>query len=291
MQKSEAFEKTLKAGEILKKVVDEAKEKIRPGVKILEVAEFIEKRTEELGAKPAFPCNLSINSDAAHFTPKANDGRVFKEGDLVKLDYGVHIDGHIADMAISVDLGNHSELIKAAKEAVEAALDLVRAGVKTSELGGVIEDTIKSYGFKPIVNLTGHGLQPYSVHAPPTILNYSSMKGTELKSGMIVAIEPFATDGVGRVVERRECEIYSLVSVKSIRMRQAKELMEEIANRYKTLPFARRWIKASEIFFSKLVKDGVLKGYPVLCEAGNGKVSQWEHTVIVEEGGATVVTK
>ncbi|MCS7121820.1 MAG: type II methionyl aminopeptidase [Archaeoglobaceae archaeon] len=288
---NEAIEKTLKAGEILKKVVEEAKEKIKPGIKILEVAEFIERRTEELGAKPAFPCNLSINSDAAHFTPKANDNRVFKEGDLVKLDYGVHLDGYIADMAISVDLGDHSDLIKAAREAVEAAVEIVKAGTSTSKLGEVIESTIKSYGYRPIVNLTGHGLQPYSVHSPPSIPNYASQKGFELEEGMIIAIEPFATNGVGRVVERKECEIYSLTSIRSIRMKQAKELMDEISKKYRSLPFARRWIKVSEIIFSKLIKEGVLRSYPVLYEVSNGKVSQWEHTVIVEKDGALLVTR
>ncbi len=284
-------DKTLEAGRILKRVVEEAVEKIKPGVRILEVAEFVERRIEELGAKPAFPCNLSMNSDAAHFTPKPNDERVFKEGDLVKLDAGAHVDGNIADMAVSVDLGDHGDLIKAAKEAVDAAIDVAKAGVSTSKLGEAIEDTIKSYGYRPVVNLTGHGLQPYVVHAPPNVPNHAAGRGVTLEEGMVIAIEPFATDGVGKVGERSECEIFSLISLKPVRMKPARQLMKDVAERFKTLPFARRWLSAPEIIISRLVREGVFRAYPVLSEVSGGTVSQWEHTVIVEEGGVRVVTK
>lgn len=287
----EALEKTIKAGEILKQVVKSAEEKVAVGAKLIEVAEFIENKIIELGAKPAFPCNISINSDAAHFTPAKNDERVFKKGDLVKIDIGAHIDGYIADMAISIDLGDHSELIKASKEAVFNAIDAVKAGVDTAKLGKIIEDTIRSYGFRPVVNLTGHGLLPYIAHAPPSIYNYATQRGIELKEGMIIAIEPFATNGAGRVAERGECEIYSLLNPKPVRVKVLRDMLSEINEKYKTLPFAKRWLtKAPEIFISKLVREGVLRDYPVLCEVSGGIVSQWEHTVIVEKDSARVVT-
>lgn len=286
----EAIEKTLRAGEVLKKVAKEAEEKVRVGAKILEVAEFIENRILELGAKPAFPCNLSINSNAAHFTPAKGDERTFREGDLVKIDIGAHIDGYIADMAISVDLGDHGDLIEASKEAVFNALDKIKAGVDTAELGRVIEETIRSHGFKPVVNLTGHGLLPYLAHAPPSIYNYATHRGVELKEGMVIAIEPFATNGVGRVAERGECEIYSLVNPKPLRLRELRKVVQEISERFKTLPFAKRWLEVSDLFLAKLVREGVLREYPVLSEVSNGVVSQWEHTVIVEKDSCRVVT-
>ncbi|MDI9610748.1 MAG: type II methionyl aminopeptidase [Archaeoglobaceae archaeon] len=291
MVEQEGLEKTIKAGEILKEVVKSLEEKVVVGAKLLEVAEFAEKKIIELGAKPAFPCNISINSDAAHFTPAKNDDRVFKKGDLVKIDLGAHIDGYIADMAISIDLGDHSELIKASKEAVFNAINEIKAGIDTAKLGKIIEDTIRGYGFKPIVNLTGHGLMPYIAHAPPSIYNYATQRGIELKEGMIIAIEPFATNGVGRVAERGECEIYSLLNPKSARLKMVREMLNEIIEKYKTLPFAKRWLsKAPEIFISKLVREGVLRDYPVLSEVSGGIVSQWEHTVIVEKDSARVVT-
>ena len=283
--------KTIKAGEILQEVVSKAVELIKPGEKLLHVAEFVEKGITERGALPAFPCNISINSDAAHFTPKKGDNREFQNGDVVKLDVGAHIDGYIADMAVTVDLGDNSDLVDAAKEALKAAIETVRAGVSTTKIGEAIENTIKEYGFKPIVNLTGHGLLPYIAHAPPSIYNYAAKKGVELKEGMIIAIEPFATDGEGMVSERNECEIYSLINPKPVRMKPAREIISFASEKYRTLPFAKRWLpKAPEIILSKMVKDGILRAYPVLAEVSGGIVSQWEHTLIVEEDGAKIVT-
>ncbi len=284
------LEKYLEAGKIAKQVREEAVKLIKPGVKLLEVAEFVEGRIRELGGEPAFPCNISVNSDAAHFTPKANDERVFGEGDVVKLDIGVHVDGYIADTAVTVDLGDHEDLVKAAEEALRKAIEVVHAGVNTAEISNAIYETITEFGFKPIINLTGHGLDHYLAHAPPTIYNFRVEKGVELKEGTVIAIEPFVTNGVGKVAERGECEIYSLIAVKPVRMRQARQLMEEILKKYKTLPFAKRWVKASGVILAKLVREGVLRAYPVLTEISKGLVSQAEHTVIVEENGARVIT-
>jgi len=284
------LEKYEKAGEILRKVKEEVVKLVKPGVKLLDVAEFVEKRIIELGGKPAFPCNISINSDAAHFTPKKNDERIFREGDVVKIDIGAHIDGYIADTAITIDLGDHDDLVECAKRALENAIEVVHAGVSTAEIGAAIEDTIREFGFKPVVNLTGHGLEPYLAHAPPTIYNVRMEKGVELKEGMVIAIEPFATNGVGRVAERGECEIFSLIAVKKLRLKQEREFVEHIINEYRTLPFARRWVNVSDVILARLVKQGVLRAYPVLTEVGKGLVSQFEHTVIVEEDRGRVIT-
>ncbi|MEM2550327.1 MAG: type II methionyl aminopeptidase [Nitrososphaerota archaeon] len=291
---SEAEEKTIKAGEILKKVLKEAEEKVFVGAKILDVAEFIEGRIVELGAKPAFPVNVSINSDAAHFTPAKGDERVFKKGDLVKIDAGAHIDGFIADMAISIDLGENTELIKASKEALMNAIDAVKAGIDTAKLGKIIEETIKKHGFKPVVNLTGHGLLPYIAHAPPSIYNYATQRGVVLEEGDIIAIEPFATNGAGLVTDSSEAYIFRYLSPKKAKKFE-RELLATIWNRFRSLPFCDRWVR--DIIpgetLPKLIElshIGSLYGYHVLVERGRGLVAQSEHTVIVCEDGVEVIT-
>jgi methionyl aminopeptidase len=286
----ERFEKTIKAGEVLRQVREEVRPRIKPGVKLLEVAEFVENRIRELGAEPAFPVNISINADAAHFTPKKNDERAFKEGDLVKIDIGAHIDGFIADTAFTIDLGDHEELVKAAEDALKRAIEVVEPGIETSVIGAAIEEAIKEFDFRPIVNLTGHGFLPYVAHAPPTIYNFKTDRGVKVEEGMIFAIEPFATNGAGKVAERGEVEIYSVVAAKPTRMKMARELLKEV-EKYKTLPFAKRWLtKAPEVILSKLVREGILRSYPVLTEINRGLVSQAEHTIIVESNRARIVT-
>ncbi len=285
------IEKYIQAGEILRKVKEEVRGKIKVGAKMLEIAEFAENRIRELGAKPAFPCNISVNENAAHCTPSKEDESVLKEGDIVKVDLGSHIDGYIADSAFTIDLGDNSELVKASEEALKNAIEIIEPGVMTNEIGEVIERTVKDFGFNPVYNLTGHGLDRYITHAEPTIYNYKTKKGVKLEEGMVIAIEPFVTNGVGKVAERNVVEIYSIVSPKKVRMKIARDLIREITERYKTLPFAKRWLEnPREIILAKLVREKVLRAYPVLTEISHGLVSQSEHTVIVREDGAEIIT-
>lgn len=280
----------LTAGEILATVREEAKEKIKQGVRLLDVAEFVEQRTVELGGGPAFPCNISRNDEAAHATPRAGDEEVFGE-DMVKLDLGVHVNGYIADAAVTVDLSGNPDLVKASEEALDAAIDTIRAGVNTAEIGAVIEDTIRGYGFKPITNLTGHGLARYLPHTPPSIPNRHVSHGVELELGEIIAVEPFATDGTGKISDGLLTEIFQVVHNKPVRMPAARKLLKEI-QKYRTLPFARRWLNSPKLDLSlmQLERTGLITSYPVLKEVGGGLVSQAEHTVMVTEDGCEIIT-
>jgi len=288
----EVLEKYLKAGEILSRVRSEAKDKIQVGSSLLEVAEFVENRTIELGADgSAFPCNISRNDEAAHATPMAGDETVFGE-DVVKLDIGVHVDGYIADSAITVDLtGKHGDLVKASEAALYAAIDIVKSGVNTAQIGGVIEDTIVNLGFRPIINLTGHGVARYIAHTHPSIPNRHIDHGSVLQAGDVIAIEPFATDGAGKIVDGSWSEIFSVIGNKPVRLPAARNLLKEIEP-YQMLPFAKRWLKTEKLDFAlmQLAKSGVITSYPVLKEVAGGMVSQAEHTLIVTDDGCKVTT-
>ena len=288
----EIITKYVQAGEILSTVREEAKDKIKVGASLLNVAEFVEQKTIELGGMPAFPCNISRNEEAAHATPSAGDETIFGK-DVVKLDLGVHVDGYIADSAISVDLtGNNQDLVKASEEALYAAIDIVKSGVDTAKLGAVIEDTINGYDLKPIVNLTGHGLAQYMTHTPPSIPNRHIGQGTILNQGDIIAIEPFATDGVGKITDGSWAQIYHMISDRPVRMPAARKLLKEI-KQYKTLPFAKRWLTSDKLDLSlmQLERSGVITSYPVLQEVSGGLVSQAEHTIIVTDDGCEITTQ
>ncbi|MCD4703689.1 MAG: type II methionyl aminopeptidase [Methanosarcinaceae archaeon] len=288
----EIITKYVQAGEILSTVREEAKDKIKVGASLLNVAEFVEQKTIELGGMPAFPCNISRNEEAAHATPSAGDETIFGK-DVVKLDLGVHVDGYIADSAISVDLtGNNQDLVKASEEALYAAIDIVKSGVDTAKLGAVIEDTINGYDLKPIVNLTGHGLAQYMTHTPPSIPNRHIGQGTILNQGDIIAIEPFATDGVGKIADGSWAQIYHMISDRPVRMPAARKLLKEL-EQYKTLPFAKRWLTSDKLDLSlmQLERSGVITSYPVLQEVSGGLVSQAEHTIIVTDDGCEITTQ
>ncbi len=285
----EIIEKYRKAGKILSEVRAESVKKVEVGASLLSVAESTENLIREKGGEPAFPVNISRNDEAAHSTPTFNDRSVFGK-DMVKLDIGVHIDGYIADTAVTVDLSGNPELVKASESALAEAIKFIHAGVNTSDIGAVIEDAIGSFGYKPVGNLTGHGLAQYIQHAPPAIPNRRMPHGVVLEEGDIVAIEPFATDGAGRIHDAGNAEIYHLLSPRPVRHPSARALLQKI-EKYKTLPFAKRWL-GDNIDFAmvQLVKANIIQPYPILKEIKGGLISQAEHTIMVTADGCEVMT-
>jgi len=288
----EMIDRYKQSGRLAKKILQKGARMIVPGASLAEVADCICTMIHEEGAAIAFPPNLSLNEAAAHDTAGPSDDRMFSDGDLVKLDIGIHIDGCIADTALTVDLGDQPLLVEASRAALNAALSLARPGVRAGEIGAAVQEAIVSRGFRPVVNLTGHGLDLYSLHASPSVPNTGSGGGTLLKEGMAIAIEPFASTGHGRVTEGSRVEIFSQIAVKPVRIPAGRKILEEIRDR-RGLPFARRWLKTdrADLALTALIRQGVLRSYPVLQDIPGSLVSQAEHTIIVTDEGCIVTTE
>jgi len=287
----EIFDKYRQAGRILSSVVNDAAKQIKTGEKLLSVALFVEKEIKKRGAEPAFPCNISLNDEAAHRTPFPEEETVFTD-EVVKLDAGAHIDGYIADMAVTIDLSGRSEdLKKSAEDALDDVIKIIRAGITTGEIASVIDETISSYGYNPVADLTGHGLEEYNAHADPNIPNKRIKDGVTLKSGQVIAVEPFATDGIGKTKKSSFIEIYQLIRLKPVRLESMRQIMSEV-EKYKTLPFARRWLSSSsDVLINRLVNEGILHPFNLLKEKSGGLVTQAEHTLIVLEDGCEITTR
>jgi len=289
---SEQYEKCREAGEILAQVRDEAAGRVEVGVSHLEIAQWAEDKIRELGGKPAFPVNISIDEEAAHATPERDDDATFGE-EMINLDIGVHVDGWLADTAVTVDLSGQDELAEAPAEALDAALEVAGPGVDVGRIGAAVEEVIEGYGYNPVVNLTGHGLGHWEQHTQPNIPNREVAQGATLDVGDVVAIEPFATDGRGKVQEGADEEIFALEREGSVRNRQARQVLEQITEEYRTLPFAARWLDSprAEMALRRLKQQDIVHGYPVLKEQDGAYVSQKEHTVIITEDGCEVTTR
>jgi methionyl aminopeptidase len=290
--KDDVFDKYRTAGTLAARILREGAQGIRPEASYLELVESIEARVKEEGAELAFPLNLSLNEDAAHDTASWGDERIFKKGDVAKLDLGVQIDGYIADTATTVDLGNNSLLLDASSEALEAAIRAIKPGAAAGTLGAAVQKEIESRGYRPIANLTGHGLDRYVLHRSPTIPNIGVNGGVVLEEGMAFAIEPFATTGSGHVGEKGRMEIFSQISAKPIRIPAGRTILEKVRDRH-GLPFSRRWLgeKKLDLALPALVRSGNLHAYPVLSDIAGSLVSQHEHTVIVTSDGCIVTTR
>lgn len=295
----EELEFLIRAGRIAAKARNEGARLIKPGVKVIEVCEKVEEIITSEGAKPAFPCNLSINFEAAHYSPIIDDEKIIPEGAVVKLDVGAQLNGYITDTATTVVLDDkYQKLADAAHDALVAAISNFRPGVSLGEIGRAIEKVIKMYGFKPIRNLGGHLIRRYELHAGIFVPNVADRNLWKLQKGQVFAIEPFATNGGGEVVEGKEVTIYALknYSEKGLTQREL-IILKEIYNRFYTLPFSERWLrdlmKPNEIreILRNLVRKNILRQYPILIESKKGIVTQFEHTVYVDSDKAIVLTE
>ncbi|MEM2962953.1 MAG: type II methionyl aminopeptidase [Candidatus Anstonellales archaeon] len=288
-----------KANKIAYSIRQDAKKLIMPGASTIDIAESLEKMIFDAQAKPAFPVNISINEIAAHATPEASSTLLIGEKDLVKIDLGVHINGCIADTAFTVDLSEeHGKLVEASEKALDEAIASIRPGKKTGEIGQIIQKTITSFGFKPIENLTGHMLQPYTLHAGPEIPNIAVSGGYEFKEGDFFAIEPFASTGSGRVHDTDQIEIFQVMKLTNTRLRTSKQLLSYLIENYLTLPFAQRWISGKfqshlilHASLRDLMNNSAIQPFPILSDEKGSYVSQSEVTIVIEKDGARVLTK
>lgn len=274
---------------------------LKPGARFLDIAIDIENKIKNNGADLAFPVNIALNTLAAHYSPRHDDTTIFQKGDIVKLDVGVHINGYIADTAITIELETHAydTMIKASSEALTKSISILNTETPLSEVGKTIENAITSYGYRPIHNLMGHGLNRYVLHSGVSIPNVGALGGkTKLKDGDVVAIEPFATNGAGYVISGEGSNIYlcnNSLKTKFIRDKKTKILFEKMIINYKTLPFSERsyydmFPNEGDIALKKLSFLGLIKHYSQLIEAKGGMVTQKEHTVIIKEDGCEVIT-
>jgi len=305
MDKSE-IDSYIRAGEIAKKVKVFARELIKPGMKLIDIAEAVDAKILELGGEFAFPVNLSLNEVAAHYTP-APGGESLAEG-ILKVDIGVAVDGFIADTAFSLDLtddGRFGEMIALNKEILRKASEVVRVGMEVRDVGEAVQDTLEVWNtsgekkvesrknYVIIRSLSGHALGQDMIHAGLTISNYRNDNETKLDD-VAFAIEPFVTTGVGDIFEGKGGGIYILNSDGQVRDRDAREVLEFVREEYGTRPFCARWLAKAgfgrlKFVLGILVKQGILHEYPMLIEKSRKPVSQAENTFLIS-GGEVICT-
>lgn len=302
-----------KAGKIVKEVRELAVAEVHEGMKVLSLINLIESEIKKRGGFPAFPCNISINEVTAHYTSPPGDETILKDGDLVKIDLGAHVDGFIADSATSVIVGSgeghyqsgdkvytldkQTKLIETANQALEVAISNVRAGAEVGKIGEAVEEYVKSQGLLPVANLTGHSMDRWILHSRLSIPNVKEKNHHQLEEGDVLAIEPFVTDGIGVVGDMKDTFIFRFLRDRPLRLAPARKLLDVIKLKYATLPFAERWlheepgIRQIKPAMRQLISSRAIYPYHVLREKSGARVAQAEHTVIVETDGCSIITE
>jgi len=294
MLTSEELSKLRKAGEVAAAARSKGMDMVRAGVKLYDVAQEVEGYIRSKGCGLAFPCNISINEVAAHYTPCVNDTKVFQTGDVVKVDCGAEVDGLVGDTAGTVEVGTkkYRSLVETSKRARDNVAEFVGAGIPIGEIGRVVETTMAQDGFKPIKNLCGHEIKPYNLHAGVSIPNYYDGDTKKLVLGMVVAIEPFATNGGGAVTDGQPGNIVRILRERKLEDPKAQEFFEYAKKEFKSFPFCARScdFPDAEKHVKNLVRHGVLSSYAQMVEVRKGIVSQHEHTFYIAGERAEVTT-
>jgi methionyl aminopeptidase len=294
----EILENLRAAGRIAGEVRRLGASRIVRGARLRDVCEEVEADIERRGGGVAFPVQTSRNEIAAHYCPAPDEETRYEEGDLAKLDIGVHVDGWVVDTAVTVNVGDRPEnrpFIDAAEAALLAAIGVARANVRVREVSAAIERTLDAHRLRPMRNLCGHGVGRYIVHSPPPIPNSPEPTDVALAEGAVVAIEPFATDGHGLVAERGAAEVFR-VDPDRLDPTDLDEGLVGALRGFRGLPFARRQLRGFapglvEGTLQALRQRGQLTSYPPLVERSGRKVAQAEHTLYLGREGTEVLTR
>lgn len=283
------------AGKVASQVRRETAAKLqKQGTSFLEAMDYAENRILQLGGQIAW-AQMAVNDTAAHFCPEEDDAQVSQEGQLIKIDIGTHLEGWIADNAMTVLVGKsaersseYSNLIKASQNALRSAIKLVRPGVQLWELGEAQYSEAEALGFTTVKNLCGHTIERYKVHAGISIPTYNNKDKTEIQEGWQVALEPFVTNGDGLIKEKGKATVFMIEKERNARTPHARKILEEMKPR-NGLPFTTRWLTrkygkgAAALGLRELQQLGIVKSYPPLAEVANGMVAQFEHAMIVQD--------
>jgi methionyl aminopeptidase len=295
----DVIEAYLKAGKIAAETRSYARGLVKEGVSILGLCTAVEETIVSKGGRPACPCNIDVNEVAAHYSSPIGDKKTIPRGALVKIDLGVHVDGYIADTAVTVSLDPALDaMVRGVEEALKEAILAIRPRSRNCDVGGTIESAIERYGFQPIRNLSGHQMTRFVLHTGKSIPNVRSLGFERIIEDEVYAVEPFLTvrSAKGQIrADEDRIYIYRLHKEKRLRS-EAKKLLEAIRMEFKSLPFSQRWLKdvlppeELNVAFKELVKEKCVVGYPILIEETGQTVAQAEHTLIVTKDGCMVTT-
>lgn len=303
------------AAEVHRQVRKYIRNYVKPGIKMIDLCETLENmvrkliRENGLQAGIAFPTGCSLNWVAAHWTPNAGDQTVLQYDDVMKLDFGTHIEGRIVDCAFTVAFNPMFDpLLEASREATNTGIKEAGIDVRLGDIGAAIQEVMESYEVeingkicqvKSVRNLNGHSIGPYQIHAGKSVPIVKGGEATKMEEGEFFAIETFGSTGKGYVREDLECSHYMKnfdVGHVPLRLPRAKQLLATIDKHFSTLAFCRRYLdRVGESKYLMGLKNlcdaGIVQPYPPLCDIKGSYVSQFEHTILLRPTCKEVISR
>lgn len=303
---SDMYNQVRRAAEVHRQVRQYAQEElIKPGVKLIDMCNGIEQLNKRLVQENgliqgiAFPTGCSLNHVAAHYTPNTGDETVLGKDDVMKVDFGTHVNGRIIDCAFTVAFNEkYDPLLNAVKEATNCGIREAGIDARLGEIGAAIQEVMeasefemdgKTHQIKSIENLNGHSIDAYKIHAGKSVPIVKGREMTKMEEGEFYAIETFGSTGTGHVNEEGECSHYMKnfdAPHVPLRMKSTKNLLTHINKRYSTLAFCRKWLDQEGqnrhgAALKQLCDAGIVDAYPPLADKAGCYTAQYEHTLIL----------
>ena len=300
------IDKHYKAASIHKKIKLELYDYIDNTKTINDICLFIESRIKlysdnnEINSGIAFPVGLSLNNIAAHDTPipKIDSNKLLQDTDVLKIDYGVHVDGSIIDSAFTWTKNEvYKPVLDASRESVDNIIKNIGVDMTISEIGNLSEEIVASYEtevngiFKPVKiigNLCGHSILPWKIHGGKLIQNVKNNDNTKIEENDILAIEVFTSNGNGTTILGKNNSHFMPQESRQPITRRSQELNDIIKTNFKTLPFTQRYLEKHSpieyynVCLDELYRKGYLSKHPPLIESDPSSITaQFEETIYV----------
>jgi len=303
------------AGKIANAVLEKLIAKCTAGAQIEQLCEFGDKEIESEVAKVyakkkmekgiAFPTCISVNEIAGHFSPLRSEPSALKEGDLVKIDLGVHIDGFIALAAHTIVIstgvveGRKADVILAAYNALQGALRTIKPGNTNYDVTDVISDISESYKCQPLEGVLSHELKKHLLDGNTCIINKATfdqkVEESEFQLHQVFGLDVFVSTGEGKTKETEyRTTVYkrAIERTYTLKLKASRAFYSEAVDKYPTMAFTLRSFEdetTAKLGINEASKHELFHGYPVLTEKSGEFVAQFKYTVAILKNGVAVL--
>ncbi|KIX08914.1 methionine aminopeptidase, type II [Rhinocladiella mackenziei CBS 650.93] len=322
IQDDEFLNNYRQAAEVHRQVRQWVQHTAKPGKSLNEIAEGIEDGVRALlghqGLEPGdnlkagmgFPTGLPLNNCAAHYTPNPGQKEiVLQADDVMKVDFGVHINGWIVDSAFTVAFDPvYDNLLAAVKDATNTGIKNAGIDARMSDIGSAIQEAMESYEVemngktlpvKAVRNITGHDIKQYRIHGGKQIPFIKNDDHTKMEEGEVFAIETFGSTGKGYL--RDDTGVYGYGKDPSaprvpLNLASARSVLKTINEHFGTLVFCRRYLERLGlnkylVGLNSLVSNGILDSYAPLSDVKGSYTAQFEHTILLRPNAKEVVSR
>ena len=254
----------------------------------------------------AFPTSVSPNDISGHFSPLKGDSFALKDGDIVKIDLGVHIDGYITLAAHTVVVGADkvtgavADAMHACHAAIEGGMRKIKVGATNQEVTATIQLIARSFGVEPLHGVLSHELKRAELETNNVIAHRISpeeaVQTFQFEPNQVYCIDMVMTTGEGRC---KETDIKSTIYRRAsdtenmMKTQAGKKFMVEARRRFPDMPFSIRAFEdqtGAKVGVSEAKRHGLLHEYPVIREKDGKTIVQFKYTVLLLPSGTKKVT-